>query len=175
MLKLSQYRIIDEKDEFKTKIVNDEKGEILPEKLESQKFSTSTKFFLKHSLRDIKRRKCHYCLAFCSVFIVVLFTVVINTIVARGPIIFLKMAEGTEGQIDGYVVSTYEKSTDITSNSFTQDGNFLNYSRVFELYQDKYFLSPRKQFCNARFSSESFNLRINTDEDAQTWKALYDN
>lgn len=59
----------------------------------SLKFYESLKFFLKHAYRDTKRRKCHFCLALCSVFIVVLFSLVINTIVARGPIIFLKMAE----------------------------------------------------------------------------------
>ena len=46
-------------------------------------------FFVKHSLRDVKRRKCHFCLAFCSVFIAVLATVVINTVISQGPLIFL--------------------------------------------------------------------------------------
>jgi hypothetical protein len=57
------------------------------------KLKESLKFFCKHSYRDTKRRKCHFFLALCSVFIVVLFSLVINTIVAKGPIIFLKMAE----------------------------------------------------------------------------------
>lgn len=67
------------------------------------KFAHSIGFFLKHSFRDIRRRKCHFFLALCSVFIVVLFSLVINTIVARGPIIFLKMAEANNGEIDGVI------------------------------------------------------------------------
>ena len=78
---------------------------MINEKLENQKFFSSLKFFFKHSYRDIKRRKCHFCLALCSVFIVVIFSLVINTIVARGPIIFLKMSEANEGEIDGVISS----------------------------------------------------------------------
>ena len=63
-------------------------------------------FFAKHSFRDIRRKKCHFCLAFCSVFIVVAFTLIVNTIVAKGPIIFLKIAEGNEGEIDGVITSS---------------------------------------------------------------------
>ena len=59
------------------------------------KLTHSMSFFCRHAYRDTRRRKCHFCLALCSVFIVVLFSLVINTIVARGPIIFLKLAEST--------------------------------------------------------------------------------
>ena len=47
---------------------------------------------MKHSCRDVKRRKCHFCLGLCSVLIVVLSTLVVNTIVSKGPIIFMKLA-----------------------------------------------------------------------------------
>ena len=58
-------------------------------------------------MRDLRRRKCHYCLAFCSVYIVVLFVLLINTIISKGPIIFLRLAEASEGEIDGVVSSPY--------------------------------------------------------------------
>jgi hypothetical protein len=74
--------------------------------MSTKKLSHSLGFFLKHQYRDVKRRKCHFCLALCSVFIVVLFSLVINTIVAKGPIIFLKMAEADNGEIDGFVSPT---------------------------------------------------------------------
>ena len=48
-------------------------------------------FFVRHSIRDIQRRKCHFCLAFCSVFIAVLATLVVNTIIGKGPIVFLTL------------------------------------------------------------------------------------
>ena len=60
-------------------------------------------FFFRHSVRDIGRRKFHYSLAFCSVFIVVLSSLVINTVVEKGPIIFLRLAENHHGECDGYV------------------------------------------------------------------------
>lgn len=50
------------------------------------------RFFLKHSLRDVARRKCHFFLGLCSVLIVVLSTLVVNTVTAKGPIIFMKLA-----------------------------------------------------------------------------------
>lgn len=67
---------------------------MINEKLEDQSLKSTINFFFKHSLRDIQRRKFHFSLAFCSVFIVVLSSLVINTAVEKGPIIFLKLAEG---------------------------------------------------------------------------------
>ena len=50
-------------------------------------------FFLKNACLDIRKRKCHFCLAFCTVFIVVLCTLVVDTITSKGPVIFMKLAE----------------------------------------------------------------------------------
>ena len=55
---------------------------------------------MKHSMRDVKRHSCHFCLALCSVFIVVLSTLVVKTVVAKGPIIFLSLAQAGTGEID---------------------------------------------------------------------------
>jgi len=57
-------------------------------------------FFTKHTLRDIRRNKCHFCLAFSAVFIVVLSSLCVNSVIAQGPIVFLKLAEQQTGQID---------------------------------------------------------------------------
>ena len=57
-------------------------------------------FFLKYSWRDTCRHPCHFCLAFCSVFIVVLSTLVVQTVVAKGPIIFVSLAQTDTGQMD---------------------------------------------------------------------------
>ena len=73
----------------------------------SEYSTTSTlSFFLKHSYRDVGRKKFHFCLSFCSVFIVVWSALVINTLVEQGPIIFLKLAEGDVGQFDGILRPT---------------------------------------------------------------------
>jgi len=63
----------------------------------------SFRFFLKHSCQDIGRHKCQFSLAFCSVFIVVLSVVIVNSVISKGPLIFLSLAEGLEGGYDGII------------------------------------------------------------------------
>ena len=60
------------------------------------------RFFLKHAWRDVIRRKGHFTLAFCSVFVVVMSTLVVNTVISKGPIIFLKLAQADTGEFDGW-------------------------------------------------------------------------
>jgi hypothetical protein len=74
-------------------------------------------------------------LAFLAVFISVLATLIINTIVEKGPIIFLRVAEARHGEIDG-VVHPY-------GNLPPDSQLFLNYSRIEELYGRKFNLGPR--------------------------------
>ena len=62
------------------------------------------KFSVTHSLKDIFRHKFTYCLAFTSVFIVVLSSLVINTIIQKGPLVFLSLAEQAKGEIDAYLL-----------------------------------------------------------------------
>ena len=61
----------------------------------------SFRFFVKHSCRDLLRHKCQFGLAFCSVFVVVLSVVVVNTIISKGPLIFMKLGESVKGGYDG--------------------------------------------------------------------------
>lgn len=65
----------------------------------------SFRFFLKHSYRDVGRRKCHFCLALCSVFIVVLATLVVNTVISKGPVIFVQIAQSETGEIDAWLTA----------------------------------------------------------------------
>lgn len=65
--------------------------------MESYDALSTTSFFLKHSYRDVNRKMFHFCLSFCSVFVVVWASLIINTLVQRGPIIFLKLAEADNG------------------------------------------------------------------------------
>ena len=115
------------------------------EHLEEESLRSTFQFFVRHSVRDIGRRKFHYSLAFCSVFIVVLSSLVINTVVEKGPIIFLRLAEYNHGEVDGFVVpfGSYKKE-----GAYFNHHIFLNYSRVNELYgeseDEELNLSPRK-------------------------------
>ena len=109
---------------------------------------SSASFFFKHSYRDVHRKKCHFCLSFCSVFIVVWAALVINTVVKKGPVIFLKLSETDWGQIDGIVYP--QDKLDFTSYQNNQ-GYFINYTRTKEVLAEnekKYNLSPRKTFCH---------------------------
>ena len=58
------------------------------------------RFFIKQSFKDIARHKCQFCLSFCSVFVVVLSILVVQSIINMGPIIFLRLAEKQSGQVD---------------------------------------------------------------------------
>jgi len=134
-----------------------EKQFLKNEDIDEQKFCSSVGFFCKHSCRDIKRRKCHFCLAFCSVFIVVISTLVINTVVEKGPIIFLKMAEGTQGEIDAYVNPA---GGELDKEFLSKYSVFINYTRVIELYNTEFNLSPRKNFIGVEIMSDAILKKI---------------
>ena len=73
------------------------------EDLSQQNLDQVARFFVKHAYNDIWRRKFHFVLAFCSVFLVVVSTLVVNQIISKGSIIFLKLGESTHGEIDAFI------------------------------------------------------------------------
>ena len=109
--------------------------------------SQTCRFFFKHSCRDIGRRKFHFALAFFSVFIVVISTLVIHTVVAKGPIIFMALGQEKSGAFDGYYQprSAYETQS---MNLYSQTRDFINFNKVEELYGDTYSISPRFHICD---------------------------
>jgi len=84
--------------------------------------------------------------------IVVLSALVINTVVDKGPIIFLKLAEMNEGQYDGIIYPS--KSFSGVDKYSNVDGIFINYTRVQEVVESQYNLAPRKQFCSSTVASD---------------------
>lgn len=54
--------------------------------------------------------------------------ILINTLVEKGPIIFLKLAEGEEGQYDGILYPT--KSFDGIESYSNGEGIFINFTQV---------------------------------------------
>ena len=107
-------------------------------------------FFTKHSFRDVSRHPCHFCLAFCSVFIVVLSTLVVNTVVDQGPIIFVNLAQGDSGEMDvwysGLTFNGGWEYEDGEMNLVNSRDHLLNYTQVTNLYDNKYNLAPRSHF-----------------------------
>lgn len=116
-------------------------------------------FFIKHSYRDVKRKKFHFCLSFCSVFIVVWCSLIINTIIEKGPIIFLRLSENSIGQFDGILYPS--KYGNEESN---QNGYFLDYTKVMNVTNNKFNLSPRKNFTGVDIGSNYGALRTKYDE-----------
>lgn len=114
--------------------------------------ASSFGFFITHSYRDVGRKKCHFCLSFCSVLIVVWAALIINTVVEKGPIIFLKLAEGEAGQYDGIIYPT--KSSAQETGYSNDKGIFINYTRVQEITDEQYNFAPRKQFCGSMIGSD---------------------
>lgn len=106
---------------------------------------------MKHSLRDTKRHKCHFCLAFCSVFIVVLATLVVTTIVAQGPIVFVSLVQVDTGEIDVFYTSQnrcWPEDVNVCPqvlNLFAEQAKVLNFTQIQHLYDDEFNLAPRFQ------------------------------
>ena len=55
--------------------------------------SNRIKFISLQAYRNISRHKLEFCLSFFSVFLVVTFSILINTLSAQGPVMFLDKAE----------------------------------------------------------------------------------
>lgn len=132
------------------------------EGIEPQNLAEAAKFFISHSYKDAWRRKLHFMIAFCSVFLVVCSTLIINQIISKGNIIFLKISESTHGEIDAVVTP----SADIVGK--TMDGisyempALLNLTAVQDYYNktdpsamDNLLLTPRKIFSSTKVLKES--------------------
>ena len=93
------------------------------------------------------RRKCHFCLAFCSVFVVVLSTLVVNTVIAKGPIIFLSLNQAGTGEFDAYF-EPIDKNNSLTfgPNDFELSDIFFNYTHFQYLWGDRYNIAPRYHY-----------------------------
>ena len=102
-------------------------------------------------MRDILRRKCHFCLAFCSVFVVVLSTLVVNTVIAKGPIIFLSLNQAGTGEFDAYF-EPIDKNNSLTfgPNDFELSDIFFNYTHFRYLWGDRYNIAPRYHYGGER-------------------------
>ena len=98
----------------------------------------SLRFFIKNACTDIGRHKCQFFLAFCSVFIVVLSVIVVNSVIAKGPLIFLQMAESSEGAFD----AVFHHSTTTYANNDGNNHHNYNYTRFTELYGKDYNVAP---------------------------------
>ena len=71
---------------------------------------------------------------------------VVNTVVAQGPIIFVSMAQSFfSGEIDVWYEATNIDTSmaDVTVSLYRWTGASMNYTEIVELYGNEYNLSPR--------------------------------
>lgn len=67
---------------FKSKDFNEDSIQIDENNVEGAKgCGKRTRLFTGYAVQDVGRNKCHFCLAFCSVFVVVVSILVVNTII----------------------------------------------------------------------------------------------
>ena len=85
------------------KLSYERKKESFDEDLQSMSHYSTCGMFCAYSYRDVGRRKCTFCLSLCSVLFVVWATLIINTMVDKGPVVFLKLAEATTGEFDATI------------------------------------------------------------------------
>ena len=95
------------------------------------------------------RHKCQFCLSFCSVFIVVLSVLVVNSVIAKGPVIFLKLSEVFIGEYDGIFYNRKFDGDDKWLAGVIDNGYYINYNNVQNLEDfGKHNLAPRYQTCD---------------------------
>jgi hypothetical protein len=121
------------------------------------------------------RHKCHFALAFCSVFFIVLSTLVVTSIISKGPVIFLKLSEDNFGEIDSFIfpIGTYQ---DIYP---PYEVNFMNHTRVLEVVKNKsqepYYYSPRKVFSGVFFYNGTLPQQNTKKLDKQQIRERFEN
>jgi hypothetical protein len=120
-------------------------------------------FSFAFAQKEAARRKFHFILAFCSVFLVVVSTLVINQIISKGSIIFLKISESTHGEIDAFVTPSSDIIGQTSDGIEYEMGSLLNFTAVNEKYNkdseglkvlENLKLAPRKVFTGVKVLRE---------------------
>lgn len=99
---------------------------------------------MKNSYRDSVRNKCNFCLALCSVFVVVFSLLVIESVIEKGPIVFLEVSENTSGQQDA-IITPSQMWLDLKEPfiGYNSARSYLNYTSIMDEYPKKYNFAPR--------------------------------
>ena len=103
----------------------------------------------------------------------VISTLVINSVVQKGPIIFLSLAQGSVGEYDGYLIpSTHTGQPSLGEptqlNKYTQTTRFLDYAKVESYYGEAtYNLAPRYHMCQINVGTvfEGCIMAFDTDRE----------
>ena len=117
-------------------------------------------FFLKRSIKELKHRLCYYIISLCSCFLAIYVALIANSIISQAPIIFLKIAEITQGEVDiVFNPNTYAKMDKINNDrKFTR---YFNMSTIDNLtFPDIGLLSPQLIFERVYAEHESKSVGV---------------
>ena len=152
--------------------------------MQTQSMGEMANYFLKHAYKDIFRRKFHFTLAFCSVFLVVVSTLVINQIISKGSIIFLKIGESSHGEIDAFITPAADLVKETIDKVEYDVPTLLNYTAVNDYYSavgdpditSKLLLSPRKIFSGVKVLTEGESNLYDADSSVKRrqWHESFD-
>ena len=118
-------------------------------------------------------------LAFCSVFLVVVSTLVVNQIISKGSIIFLKLGESTHGEIDAFITPSADLIRETIDLVEYDVPAMLNYTAINHYFNqtdpeifDKMLLSPRKSFTGVKMLSEEKSKLYDSHSqyEAEIWR-----
>jgi hypothetical protein len=84
---------------------------------------------------------------------VVLFSLVVNSVIDKGPVIFLRWGERIHGEFDAVMHPKGVNTRDVDYNNTWPINFFFNHTRVLEIVNRTYNLSPRK-FLGSSIKSE---------------------
>lgn len=113
----------------------------------------SLELFLNTTYKEFRNRKINFALGFCSCFLVVILLALLFTILASSPVIFLRLSELQDGEIDIILNADKERFLNLTEISSVL-ANETEY-----LYSPRYFLpvlSYASSSCKA--SVDPFNV-----------------
>jgi hypothetical protein len=117
---------------------------------------STTGFFLKHSRREVCRRLCYYLISFASCFLAILAALIANTVIDQAPLLFLKMAEIAEGEVDMVLTPSSEG---VGASEYVR---FINSTRVDLLMRRSSApLAPRLSFTDTKlYAREDGNSSV---------------
>ena len=81
-------------------------------------------------------------------FIVVLSTLVIHSVVAKGPIIFMTLGQQSVGAFDGIYAPASSQEPLEKVNTYSQTAHFIDFNKAETLLKDNQHLTPRFHICD---------------------------
>lgn len=112
--------------------------------------------FFNQTYKEFRNRKINFALGFCSCFLVVILLALLFTILASSPVIFLRLSELQEGEIDLRLSASEER--------------YLNLTEIASLIKNEtdYVYSPRYMLPAVTIASSACKAPV--DPDSTAWK-----